>query len=146
MGKVAIRLLRWMAVVPAGILGWYLALLVGLALLSGAKRLCPAESMVSGACMAPWFRPVEAAVFALSAALAATLVVLLPVVAAPGRRSAVAWVAFAVGLLVAVYFLVHTAAWREFGSAVAAGLLTVVGVVRGERGRAAKPRLAAPPS
>lgn len=135
-GKAAtITLLRWIAVVPAALLGWYMAFLAGLALLSAATNLCPAESMVSGACVAPWFRYAEALIFCVSVALAAFLVVVLPVLVAPRWRSTVAWVAFVAGLMVAVYFVVYTAALLEFVSAVVAGLLSVVGVVKVERMR-----------
>ena len=91
MRQVAVAtLLRWIAVIPAGILGWYIAFLAALALLTGARGLCPAESMVSGACIAPWFRYAEAAIICVSVALAASLVVLLPAFVAPRWRSAVA--------------------------------------------------------
>jgi hypothetical protein len=129
-------LLRWIAVIPAGILGWYIAFLAGLALLTGARGLCAAESMVSGACIAPWFRYAEAAIICVSVALAASLVVVLPAFVAPRWRLAVAWVAFVAGLMVAVYFVAATAAVLEFVSAVLAGLLSVMGVLKAERRRA----------
>ena len=136
MGKGAtIALLRWVAVIPAGLLGWYIAFLAGFALLSAATNLCPAESMVSGACIASWFRYAEALIFCMSAALAAFLVVVLPVFVAPRWKSAVAWVAFVAGLIVAVYFVVYTVALVAFVSAVVAGLLSVMGVVKVERMR-----------
>jgi hypothetical protein len=97
--------------------------------------LCPAESMVSGACIAPWFRYAEAAIFCVSVALAAFLVVVLPALVAPRWRSAVAWVAFVAGLMVAVYFVAYTAAVLEFVSALIAGLLSVTGVLKAERRR-----------
>lgn len=136
MGKVtAIVLLRWIAVVPAGLLGWYIGFLVGVALLSAAINLCPAESMVSGACIAPWFRYAEVLIFCVSVALAAFLVVALPALVAPRWRPAVAWVAFVVGLIVAIYLVVYTGTFLEFVSAVVAGLLSVTGVVKVERMR-----------
>lgn len=136
MGKVAtITLLRWIAVIPAGLLGWYIAFLAGFALLSGATNLCPAESMISGLCIAPWFHYAEAVIFCASTALAAFLVVTLPALVAPRRRSAVAWMAYVAGLMVAVYFVVYTAALLEFVSAVAGGLLGVMGVAKVERKR-----------
>jgi hypothetical protein len=135
-GKVVtITLLRWIAVVPAGLLGWYIGFLTGVALLSAAINLCPAESMVSGACIAPWFRYAEALIFCVSVALAAFLVVALPALVAPRWRLGVAWAAFGVGLIVAVYLVVYTATLLEFVSAVIAGLLGVVGVVKLERMR-----------
>ena len=142
MGKVtAIVLLRWIAVVPAGLLGWYIGFLAGVALLSAAINLCPAESMVSGACIAPWFRYAEVLIFCVSVALAAFLVVALPALMAPRSRLAVAWAAFLVGLIVAVYLVVYTGTLLEFVSAVVAGLLSVMSVVKLERKRGSwKPR------
>ena len=128
-----VTLFRWIAVVPAGVLGWYIGFLAGLALLAGATSLCPTESLVSGACIAPWFRYAEAAIICVGVALAAFLVIVLPVIVAPRWRSAVAWVAFAAGLIIAVYFVAYTAAVLEFVSAVVAGLLSVVGVLKGRR-------------
>jgi hypothetical protein len=127
---VIVTWLRWIAVAPAGVAGWYIAFLVGLGILDGATRLCPAESMVSGACVAPWFPFISKVIFCVSTALAAILVVLLPALVAPGHRFAVACVAFGVGVLFASYFVLYTDAVAEFVSAVAAGLLTVLGVLR----------------
>ena len=130
-----VALLRWIAVVPAGVLGWYLALLTGLTLLSGATALCPADRMVSGACVAPLFPYVETAIIYVSVALAAFLVVELPVLTAPRWRSTVAWVAFVAGLMLATYFVVYTTMIVEFVIALIIGLLSVAGVVRAERRR-----------
>jgi len=142
----AVTLLRWIAVIPAGVLGWYIAFLSGLVLLTGATNLCPTESMVSGAYTAPWFRYAEATIMCVTVALAAFLVVVFPAFVAPRRRSAVAWVAFAAGLMVAVYFVAYTAALLEFVSAIVAGLVSVVGVMKAERRRVGDRSLAAPQS
>lgn len=126
--------------VPAGLLGWYIGFFVGVALLSAAINLCPAESMVSGICTAPWFRYAEALIFCVSVALAACLVVALPALVAPRGRLAVACAAFVVGLIVAVYLLVYTATLLEFVSAVVAGLVSIMGVVKLERMRGKRNR------
>jgi hypothetical protein len=125
--------LRWFAVIPAGVLGWFIAFAAGVALLGAVAKVCPADSMVSGQCVAPWFDSVERIVICLSVAFSACLVVLLPVRVAPHSRPVVAWTAFAAGLIAATYLLVHTAAITEFFCAAVGGLLTAVAVGRSER-------------
>lgn len=127
------RALRWFLVVPAAVAGWLIALLVGLLLHALADRLCPAEMVVSGACTAPWHPPAVEAIVGLCAALAAVLVILLPVVVAPARRAEVAWVAFVGGMAFALYALTQTAAWFAFACAAAGGTATLAVVLR--RGR-----------
>lgn len=133
---VATNAWRWAAVVPVAIVGWYAAFLGGLMLLDAAKHLCPAESLVSGFCVAPWFRYLEAVITCASVAIAALLVVVLPAWVAPGRRMAVAGVAFAAGLAVAIVFVMQLAAWAEFASAVLGGAVGL-GLVLRPAGRAA---------
>jgi len=130
-------MIRWSLVVPAAVVGWILALVAGLGLLALADRFCPAESMVSGACIAPWHAPVVEAIVGVCAALAAMLVILLPVLVAPGRRPVVAWVAFVGGMVFALYGLMQTAAWLAFACAAASGTATLAVVLRKERRRSA---------
>jgi len=117
--------IRWLAVLPAAIAGWYLALIIGLLAYSGVEKLCPPEQMVSGACIAPWFRYATGAISALGAALAAILVITLAALAAPSHRVIVIRSAFVAGLLVASYMLWQTSAVVEFFAALACGALTV---------------------
>jgi hypothetical protein len=131
------RALRWFLVVPAAVAGWLLALLVGLLLHGLADRLCPAQMMVSGGCIAPWHAPVVEAIVCVCAGLAAVLVILLPVLVAPGRRPVVAWVAFVGGMVFALYGLMQTAAWLAFACAAASGTATLAVVIRKERRRSA---------
>jgi hypothetical protein len=116
---------RWLLIPFACVAAWYVALFVGIFLLSVAESFCPADEMVSGMCIAPWYRTVEAAIFCFSTALSAVLVVLAAFVVAPHEKATVAWIAFAVGVVVAFYFAIMTSAWPLFASALLAGLITV---------------------
>lgn len=93
---------RWLAVVPAAYLGWWAALIFGIMLLNLAESFCPPSEMISGMCVAWWFHYGEKAIFAFSAALAAFLVIVLPVLVTPSHRHVVAWSAFIGGGAVAV--------------------------------------------
>ena len=117
--------IRWLAVLPAAVAGWFLALIIGLIVHSGIESLCPRNQMDSGMCVAPWFPYASDAVSAFGAGLAAVLVISLAVLAAPTHRIVVTRTAFVGGLLVAIYMLWQTSAIVEFVAAVSCGLLTV---------------------
>ena len=117
--------IRWLAVLPAAVAGWFLALIIGLIVHSGMESLCPRDQMDSGMCVAPWFPYASNAVSAFGAGLAAVLVITLAVLAAPAHRIVVTRTAFVAGLLVAIYMLWQTSAIVEFVAAVSCGLLTV---------------------
>jgi hypothetical protein len=116
-----LRLLRWILVPIAAVAGWYVALLVGLAAITGLDSLCPSDQMVSEMCVAPWYATATGVVFALCAALAAALVVAGGVLAAPSHRRAVAWIVFACGALAALRLGVAVSAWVPLACALAGG-------------------------
>ncbi len=99
----SMQVLRWLLTVPAGILGLYLGFFAGILIHYGHVWACPNEHLVSGACMAPWSLFVKTTSVGLSAAIAAAGVVLLPTLLAPSHRWLVARIAFACGLLLALY-------------------------------------------
>jgi hypothetical protein len=125
-----IQSVRWLLTPVACVAAWYVALIVGGILLEVATAFCPKDQMISGSCMAPWYPAVVAAIFCFSAALSAVLVVTTAVFAAPNARAVAAWLAFAIGAIVALWAAVRTSAWREFASAIAAGLLAAVLLAR----------------
>ena len=120
------KTLRWLLLPVACVAAWYVALFVGIVLLSVAQAFCPSNEMVSGMCIAPWYRPVETGIFCLSTALSALFVVTTAYFVAPTARVLVAWLAFGTGCIVALYFVLSTSAWPVFASAVAAGLVEVL--------------------
>lgn len=121
-----IRFLRWIAIVPAALAGWYLALFLGIFLLGIAEKMCPPEHVISEICTAWWFRYLESAIIYLGVAIVAFFVVIFPAFVAPSHRSLVARSVFFIGTLVAGYMAWSLFAWGEFIAAVAAGLFAVL--------------------
>jgi hypothetical protein len=123
-------LLRWAALLPATLMAWYAAFITGLLLLSAVDSLCPSHQQVSGMCVAPWYPWVSQGVFCFSAAMAAACVVVSAWLVAPGKKSATAWVAFAVGSLVAIGLGWSLRAWLELGASLIGGAFTTRLLVR----------------
>ena len=120
-----LRLIRWLAVLPASLAGWYLALAGGIVLHSLATSLCPQALMVSGMCTANWFPWLEELIFAITAALAAFLVVWLATLCCPAGKARVASIAFVLGALVAILFAAELHIWLPPLAALVSGLLTL---------------------
>ena len=121
----ALRVLRWLAVVPAALAGWYLAFAGGIMLHSLATSLCPEPLLVSGMCTASWFPWLEEVIFAITAALAAFLVVWLATACCPIAKARVATIAFVLGALVAIVFAAELHIWLAPLAALVSGLLTL---------------------
>lgn len=117
------QVLRWLLTVPAAILGWYLGFFAGVLIHYVHVWTCPNEHLVSGACMAPWSLFLMSTALGVSAAIAAAGVVLLPTLLAPSHRWLVARIAFACGLLLAMYFAfaMHWAIWIPVVCAILSG-------------------------
>ena len=128
------RLLRWLLVPPAGLLGWYAGVAAGLALHALAESFCDPADRVSGACVAGWFAAAADAAVHAGVAVAAALVVLLPALVAPGMRGTVAWTAFGFGAAAAGNLAWMTGAWSEMLVAVTVGFAALWLVLRRWRG------------
>ncbi len=133
--------IRWALIPIASIVAWYLALVLGIVLLSIAEWFCPADELISGACVAPWFRAVESGIFGTSTALSAVFVVAAAFLAAPAAKVLIAWIAFSIGSIVAFVFAMGASAWGLFASAVTAGLFTAVVLSRFQARTAARTRI-----
>ena len=120
-----IAALRWVAVIPAALLGWYLALVIGLSLRSLATSLCPPQDMISDACAADWFPPVEDGIFIVTAALAALLVMRLGTATCPNHKRGVALVVFVIGAAGAMMIGYALSIWLPPLAALVSGLLTL---------------------
>lgn len=123
-------LLRWALTFPAAIVGWYGGVAIGLLIHQLGEWSCPAVYVVSDACAAPWSGIVMEIAVALGSAVAACLIVLLPAVTAPARRSATGLAAFLIGVMLAIHFVIATRAWVPFACAVAAGSIMMWVVIR----------------
>lgn len=116
--------IRWILVIPAAYLGYYVALISGMAALALAESFCPADEVISGMCTAEYMRRIEKLLFVLFPGLAAVLVVLLPSLVAPSRKVAVATSFFAVGSVAAIFLGVALEEWVILGFALACGAVT----------------------
>jgi hypothetical protein len=54
---------------------WYVAIVVGLAIMAVADQFCPDDQRLSDCSVAPWWKGVEAAILCFSTGLSALLVV-----------------------------------------------------------------------
>jgi len=125
--------LRWLAIAPAIAASWFVAFATGIGLMTFAERCCPSEQMVSGACMAGWFPPVELAIYAISAALAAILIIHVATRLAPSHHTRVAQVVYAGGIASGIYPAVATGLWICLAAAAVSGALTCRAIARTER-------------
>lgn len=74
--------------------------------------------MVSGMCVAPWFKTLDASLVRFFTGFAAALIIASSCFTAPAARTLVAWIVFAAGGVYALWIAVISWAWGEF---VAAG-------------------------
>ncbi len=123
-----INALRWLCVIPASYLGYYLALVGGIAALVVAEIFCPAEAVVSEMCTADYMRPVENTLFIVFPGIAAILVVLLPTLMAPAKKVVVASLFFVVGSAAAIYMASALKEWVVLGVTLSSGVITLVSI------------------
>ena len=118
-----IRLLRWVLVPVSAAVAWAASSLVGILLLQLATVLCPESEMVSGLCGASWWPFADAVVLCLSAAIAATSIVIACSLAAPSHRSEVALVVYVAGAVWAAVLGIGSGEYPALASALVAGAL-----------------------
>ena len=122
--------LRWLLVIPAAIVGFYLALAIGVLLLSLSETVCSADAMQSGHCYAPWFGWAEEAIVIGTSGLTAWLVVLLPSLTCPHYKRTTATLAYGIGAAMTIMIGITGPLWIPAGAALLAGLLTLRRVYR----------------
>lgn len=130
--------IRWLAVFVSPVGGYLISIAVALVLISGLKRLCPEDQMVSGMCTASWYAFSELAALSVAASAGAAFFVLLPSLLAPAHRRVVALTAFVAGLLLASSFAWQIG-WSFLGPFVAsafAGGLTASRLWRSDKNAA----------
>lgn len=121
---------RWLLLPLVALGSYFTAAAAGIALEVLAERLCPPESMVSGACTAPWYYPVSCCIVCLSAALLAALLVTGCAAAAPVHGAIVAGGTFVAGSATALYVALETGEWLGFAAAEAAGAVALLRILR----------------
>ena len=131
------RALRWILVPALAPIGYLVTFLSSLLLDQLLLRLCPAELVVSGTCTASWYPIAEMSIFAIGAAIGAAVWVVLPTLVAPAHRTTVAWIAFASGAGLALWFIAHVGSEFAvpFASALIAG--TIVALIATSRDKRA---------
>ena len=71
--------------IPVAYLGYYVAMISGMAALALAEAFCPPDDVISGMCTAEYMGWIEKLLFVLFPGLAEVLVVLLPSLVAPSK-------------------------------------------------------------
>jgi hypothetical protein len=128
-----IRALRWLAIPPAMIGCWYLALIAGMLAYGFAEWFCPREEMISGFCMADWFAAADQAARCFGAAVAAAMMVAVATLLAPSQKRRVAIGVFALGCVAALTMGVGLRAYAELLAAVVGGAIALAASVRALR-------------
>jgi hypothetical protein len=121
-----IDVIRWIMVIPAAVIGWWLTIMVGLSLTNIPGLFCPPELMVSDICMTSWYGPVMSGIMIFTAALSAVMTLLFAVLVAPSKRDLVAIIVFVAGSIYATYLAYSISAWAEFTAAIVFGLFTLL--------------------
>lgn len=122
-----LKLVRWLLVIPAAIVGWVIAFATAVFLYEGIAGLCPENVQYEEDLFLCVPRALDWAISA-GAALAAILVVLLAVICAPSHKRFVAWLTYMAGAAVALLLFMEMGsdARMPFISALSSGLLTAI--------------------
>lgn len=127
------RIVRWILLPIAGIAAWWVAaLFTGIVAHSVAEFFCPADQMVSGMCVAPWFETLDIWLVRFFSAFAAALIIVSCYFTAPAARTVVAWVVLSAGGVYALWIAIISWAWGEFIAAGAGGVAAVLRLTRGQ--------------
>ena len=121
---------RWILVLPVAYLGYYAALISGMAFLALAEYFCPPEAVISGMCVAGYMKFIERILFVVFPGIAAVLVVLLPVLVAPSRKVEVAFACLAIGSVIAIIMGTLLQEWVTLGFTLLCGTVTAGAVYR----------------
>jgi hypothetical protein len=126
------RIVRWILLPIVCIAAWVAALFAGIVAHSVAELVCPADQMVSGMCVAPWFETLDAWLVRFFSTFAAALIIVSCYFTAPAARVLVAWVVFGLGAVYALWIAVVSWAWGEFIAAGVGGAAAVLLLTRGK--------------
>ena len=126
------RVLRWIMLPIVCIAAWIASLFAGIVAHSVAESFCPADQMVSGMCVAPWFETLDDWLSRFFSAFAAALIVASCYFTAPAARALVAWIVFAAGAVYALWIAVVSWAWGEFIAAGVGGVAALLLLTRGQ--------------
>ena len=125
-----LKVARWLLILPADVAMWYATLALGFLLYKGLDALCPSSQMVSGLCLAPWYRIAFEALFCSCAGLVAALILLSNALLAPSHKREISLATFAIGAIVAVIMGFSSHAYVAVAGAMIAGALTLALILR----------------
>jgi len=91
--------IRWVLAALSPMVAIFIAIVSLVAGPAWLIRLCPPSELISGVCIATWYRSLETAVVCLGFGVAAAVFVLLPTTLAPSGKRPVAMSAFLCGLV-----------------------------------------------
>ena len=126
------RIARWILLPIVCIAAWIAALFAGIVAHAVAEFFCPADQIVSGTCVAPWFETLDTWFVRFFSAFAAALIIVSCYFTAPTARALVAWVVFGAGAVYALWIAVISWAWGEFVAAGVGSIATVLLLTRGQ--------------
>src|SRR5206468_12282738 len=107
----------WILLPVVCIAAWFAALFAAWIALSVAESLfCPADQMVSGSCIAPWFGTLQTWLIRFFCAFSAALIISSAYFVAPASWPLVVWIVYAAGAAYA-FWITRGSAWGEFVSA-----------------------------
>lgn len=93
--------IRWLLVLPAAWVGFYLGLLIAIFSFQSLTGWCPGGTITSGHCSVSWVNQLP---FIIGAAFAPPLVLYLGTTMAPNHRVAVAWALYFGGAVIGLLF------------------------------------------
>ena len=126
------RAVRWILLPIVCFAAWIAALFTGMVAHSTAELFCPADQIVSGMCVAPWFEILDTWLIRFFSAFAASLIIVSSYFTAPTRRILVAWIVFGVGGVYALWLALVSWAWGEFLAAGVGGVAAVLLLTKGK--------------
>lgn len=125
-----IRVVRWLLVIPAALAAWNVAGISGYMIVMGVDLLCPAEQMISGACVAPWYPAVFDTIVCVWAAPVAFSIMIACTWMAPSHKRLVAIATFVAGACFAIYLGQETEKFVTMVVAIVTGAITLWFLVR----------------
>ena len=124
--------LRWILLPVVCVAAWCAAIYVAGTAFSIAESLfCPADQIVSGACIAPWYDTLVTWLFRFFCAFSAALIISCAYFVAPAARPVVVWIVYAAGAAFA-FWIAGASQWDWFVSAGLGGLAAVLLLTRGQ--------------
>lgn len=125
--------IRWLLTVPAALLGWSMALVVGLIIMAIGDALCPSELMESGWCKASWYTAFLKSNFVFCASISAIFAVFSGSYMAPTHRAMVAKLIYLSGSMFAVFFAIDGKQYIELAGALLSGFVATFFIIKQSR-------------